>query len=305
MKNRRCSLRKINFGSKRFIKGLKAIWSIVAFFVLFFLFTSIFYSLLKLAFDVSLNYITAYQSEILETFHPFLATLLSVIVSTTIIKYTLYRSTLHINLKMGSLVKSFLFGGGFAILIYTISSLISLSAGWLDIISVKANYDLLVLSFVFFLFISLSEEVMFRGVIQQILMDIPMNKMVSLCITAFLFMALHLGNPGISWLPLLNIFLAGVLLGVSMLYSCNLWFPISFHLFWNWLQGPILGYKVSGMTLFTPLIKTKQLGSSWVTGGSFGFEGTLICTVLLVIAIVILFLVFEKVSKSTTDLHQS
>lgn len=137
---------------------------------------------------------------------------------------------------------------------------------------------------------------MCRGVIQQILMDIPLPKFLALGITSGLFMMLHLANPGIGWLPLFNLFLAGIILGLSLLFSRNLWFPISFHLFWNWIQGPLLGYKVSGMESLTPLIQIRESGPKWITGGDFGFEGSIVCSVLLLFAIVFLYQFLRKKS---------
>ena len=55
------------------------------------------------------------------------------------------------------------------------------------------------------------------------------------------------------------------------------------HWFWNWLQGPVLGYEVSGMDSGETLLTLRLTGSDLLTGGSFGFEGSLLCTVLLVV----------------------
>ena len=77
--------------------------------------------------------------------------------------------------------------------------------------------------------------------------------------------------------------LAGMLLGASYLYTRNLCFPISLHLFWNWIQGPILGYQVSGNNFTTSMLTLRMPEENVLNGGAFGFEGSLICTVLMIV----------------------
>lgn len=74
------------------------------------------------------------------------------------------------------------------------------------------------------------------------------------------------------------------MLGASYIYTRNLWFPIGLHWFWNWLQGPLLGYGVSGIKIEEPVLTLRFFGPDMMSGSSFGFEGTLLCTVLMIIA---------------------
>lgn len=151
------------------------------------------------------------------------------------------------------------------------------------------------LSLLFYVLVAFSEEIGVRGYVLGRLMRAKMNKFIALALSSFLFSALHSFNDHISSLPLLNIFLAGILLGATYIYTKNLWYPISLHLFWNFLQGPILGFPVSGMENgIIPMIKLKIGSSSILTGGSFGFEGSITCTILLIIFISITIAVMEN-----------
>ena len=85
----------------------------------------------------------------------------------------------------------------------------------------------------------------------------------------------------------LNILLAGILIGSTYIYTRNLWFAIALHLFWNWLQGPILGFEVSGGRLGGTLLSLELPEENIINGGTFGFEGSILCTALMIIAIVI------------------
>ena len=87
---------------------------------------------------------------------------------------------------------------------------------------------------------------------------------------------MHIFNPEIAFLPMLNLLLAGMLLGASYLYTRNLCFPISLHLFWNWIQGPILGYQVSGNNFTTSMLTLRMPRRKRTEWRSLGFEGSLI-----------------------------
>ena len=131
--------------------------------------------------------------------------------------------------------------------------------------------------------IAINEELMVRGYILNNLLE-SYNKYVSLAISAFIFTLLHAINPNISVVALLNIFLAGILLGVYYIHEKNLWFPIFLHLSWNYFQGPIYGFEVSGINL-KGVVQQEVIGHDLLTGGDFGFEGSLLLTVLMIGAI--------------------
>jgi len=100
-------------------------------------------------------------------------------------------------------------------------------------------------------------------------------------------------NPGIHPLAFANLFLAGLLLGINYIYSRNLWFSFLFHLSWNFFQGPILGFRVSGLSL-PPLLVAEPKGDLFITGGEFGLEGSILITIVSVITLCVLGLILEK-----------
>ena len=104
-----------------------------------------------------------------------------------------------------------------------------------------------------------------------------------------LFAFLHSGNPEAGLLAIINVFLAGIFLGISYVYTHNLWFAIFFHLSWNFLLGPVLGFPVSGLEL-PPALQVTISGNELMTGGKFGFEASVIQTALFIIAILLIYL---------------
>lgn len=93
--------------------------------------------------------------------------------------------------------------------------------------------------------------------------------------TSGAFALIHMANPGIGALPLVNLALAGVVLGLVVLRTGSLWWATGAHLGWNWGQAA-LGLPVSGLQLVPePLLEPVLVGASWQGGGTFGVEGTL------------------------------
>lgn len=145
-----------------------------------------------------------------------------------------------------------------------------------------------------FLIVSISEEIFFRGYILRNFMA-SMNKYVALFVSALFFALMHAANPNLTLIGNINLFLAGILLGLPYIYTKNLMFPIALHFSWNFFQS-IIGFNVSGMDSYS-LIEFKIKESTILNGGDFGFEGSVLATILQIILIVALYLVFNNRKK--------
>lgn len=140
---------------------------------------------------------------------------------------------------------------------------------WTDIIPDPSS---LLLSLGSLAFLALFEEIVFRGYILSNLLE-GMNQWLALGISTVLFMIFHSGNPGFDFIGSLTLLVVALLLGLHYMYTRNLWFCLFFHLGWNFLEGPLLGSPVSGMS-FDSLLETERNGDINITGGSFGLEGS-------------------------------
>lgn len=145
------------------------------------------------------------------------------------------------------------------------------------------------------LLVAFYEELVFRGYILNNLLQ-SLNQQSSLLISAALFALAHFGNPGIGIIGFLNIFLAGVLLGINYVYTKNLWFAVMLHFSWNFFQGPVLGFHVSGIQL-TSILSQQTSGAAFITGGPFGLEASLITTFLYLLAIGIFYFHYGNKNK--------
>lgn len=140
------------------------------------------------------------------------------------------------------------------------------------------------------------EELVFRGYLLNNLMT-SVNKYLALILVSVLFAIGHVGNPNASMIGLVNIILAGLLLGIYYIHKQNLWFPIGLHLAWNFFQGPVLGAPVSGVEL-PSVLAIEITGSELLTGGSFGFEASLTATLLITAAIILFHLKYREKKPS-------
>lgn len=191
---------------------------------------------------------------------------------------------------MGLIVALVIIGGG---------SLILQLMGYVEISKLAANYKVLGLNFLLFVVVALSEEISMRGYILNNLLSV-MNRYAALAITAVLFALMHGLNANITWLSMLNLFLAGLVLGATYIFTENLWFPISLHLFWNFFQGPVLGYNVSGQVTAS-LFSATPLGNPIINGGDFGFEGSIVCSVLIVLVTAAIIVFYERKKQSAEN----
>jgi uncharacterized protein len=140
--------------------------------------------------------------------------------------------------------------------------------------------------------VSFSEEVVFRGYILNNLMQ-STSVLPALFISALLFAGFHSLNSHMSLIAFINIFIAGVLLGVNYIYTSNLWFAIFFHFTWNFVQGPVLGFEVSGLSL-PSLLEQNLKGSVLLTGGAFGLEASWLTTFATSLMTIALFFLFQR-----------
>lgn len=209
--------------------------------------------------------------------------LLAVLSSVSILLYFERRPFSDLGLSLKGHMEGIWYGALLAVVLYIVGFGLSLSFGLVEVTGFQFNPLTLVWTFCFFLLVALTEEIMMRGYILGRLMYTKLNKFLSLLISSLVFASMHIFNPNIAFLPMLNLVLAGMLLGAAFLYTRNLCFPLSLHLFWNWIQGPLLGYEVSGNNFGTSMLTLHLPEENVLNGGAFGFEGSLICTVLMIV----------------------
>ena len=189
--------------------------------------------------------------------------------------------------------RDFLRGTLTAAALYAVGFGVSVVAGWVAVTGVNLDWSMLLMQLVLMLAVAVAEETMVRGFVLGHLLDLGMNRYLALVLSSLLFSLLHFGNPDFGIMAFVNIFLAGMLLGSAYIYTRNLSYSVALHLFWNWIQGPVLGYDVSGLP--TGGVLSLSLSPDvLLNGGSFGFEASLPCTVLMLLMTALTLRIYRK-----------
>jgi membrane protease YdiL (CAAX protease family) len=186
-----------------------------------------------------------------------------------------------------------------ALAILGIGSLVLVASGYISFISASFSINPLALEIVIMAIVAFVEELLFRGYLLNNLLQ-STNKWVALGISSVLFALFHEANPDVTVFAIVNIILAGILLGLNYIFTKNLWFGICFHFAWNYFQGPVLGYDVSGLKLTSVVQQTISGPKVW-TGGPFGFEGSLLCPFLFIVCIGVFAFFFSRRYQTVTE----
>jgi len=163
--------------------------------------------------------------------------------------------------------------------------------GEIVFLSYSLDFNQILLSIALFIGVSFFEEIIFRGYMLKNLLE-SFNPFVALLISSLFFSLIHASNPNVTSLGLCNIFLAGIFLGVSYVFTKNLWFPIALHFSWNFFQA-MFGFKVSGLDSYS-IIEFMIPYNNMINGGEFGFESSILSIIVLFIGTIIIWNYFKK-----------
>lgn len=134
-----------------------------------------------------------------------------------------------------------------------------------------------------FLLAAAMEEALFRGYPLQTFMR-SWPAWLAFIPASVLFALVHLDNPNVArGFTFFNTLLAGLWLALAYWRTRTLWLPLGIHFGWNWAMGSLLGLPVSGISEISPdpVLRAADTGPTWLTGGHYGIEGGVACTVAL------------------------
>ena len=123
---------------------------------------------------------------------------------------------------------------------------------------------------------------------------------IGTAVSSLLFAILHLQNPYVNWISLLNIALFGLLACLYVLKTDNIWGISAIHAAWNCFQGRFFGLSVSGLsTAYAPMRFENGDVPEFMSGGGFGPEGSLFSS--LVMGVYILYLAWDLYQKKQSQ----
>jgi membrane protease YdiL (CAAX protease family) len=131
-----------------------------------------------------------------------------------------------------------------------------------------------------FLAVGLYEEFFFRGYSQFTLARGIGFWPAALALSA-LFGGMHLGNPGERWQGVLAAAAIGLFFCLTLRRTGSLWFAVGFHAAWDWGETFFYSVPDSGMKSPGHLLSSSLHGADWLSGGSVGPEGSVLCFVVI------------------------
>lgn len=150
----------------------------------------------------------------------------------------------------------------------------------------------------------MNEEVIVRGYL-MVTLDQRVSLWAGAIISGVFFALAHILGAGLNFMPLFNVFLIGVFLAVVVLKRGSIWMAGGFHAAWNFTQGNLFGFSVSGGEKEVSVLAAQIIGDNpLLTGGRFGLEGSIFTTIIAV-ALIILVLCLKPVDRSAGDFEKN
>jgi len=143
-----------------------------------------------------------------------------------------------------------------------------------------------------FIFVGFAEEIYGRGFVMSALRQ-TRSVPVVVIVSSIIFALLHSANSGIGMVPYVNLVLVGILLSYIYIKSGNIWMCIGFHITWNYFQGNVFGFLVSG-TETKGIITTTYEQNNIINGGAFGPEGGFIVTAVILVSFLFVRLYYKN-----------
>ena len=133
-----------------------------------------------------------------------------------------------------------------------------------------------------FLLVGLFEEFLLRGYTQYTLTRAIGFWPAALVLSAA-FGLIHIRNGGEAWPGILAAAWIGLFFCLTLRRTGNLWFAVGFHAAWDWGETFFYSVPDSGTVFPGHLLSSSLHGTPWLSGGSVGPEGSVLCFVVIVL----------------------
>ncbi|MDQ4062308.1 MAG: CPBP family intramembrane metalloprotease [Actinomycetota bacterium] len=200
----------------------------------------------------------------------------------------------------------FCFGLALGAVLMTAVFFVELAVGWItitgafEIVGEGSSFALSILFvLVAFVCVGFYEELLSRGYQLQNMaegLNFPSlgpkgAVLLAWALSSTIFGLLHLRNPGASLASTSNIAIAGLFLGAGYVLTGRLAIPIGLHITWNFFQGNVFGFPVSGIgPIGATFVSIEQGGPLLLTGGTFGPEAGLLGTTAMTVGSLLIWL---------------
>ncbi len=213
------------------------------------------------------------------------------------VKFREKRNISSMGLRREGFIKKYFIGFGIGVLMFSIVTLMLSISGHIAVNQSPASASgILALSGILivlpgWMIQSATEEILSRGWFMNVL-GARYNVAVGLIVSSAFFGLMHFANPNVSILAIINIVLVGLFLGLYVIKTNDLWGVCGLHAAWNWTQGNVFGFEVSGQKVTAgSLMHLELTGAEWFTGGAFGPEAGIVATIVLSLGIIMVYFI--------------
>lgn len=140
------------------------------------------------------------------------------------------------------------------------------------------------------LFLSLAEEMIFRGYPFQRLASAAGESWAAVLLSALFAITLVFARPPLQFVSALaDCMLFGLLLAFAYLRTHALWLGWGLHFVYRFLIGVVLGLPLVGHGDSGSIAQLSAFGPRWITGGSFGPDAALLTIVAMLLGMAVLY----------------
>ncbi len=151
----------------------------------------------------------------------------------------------------------------------------------------------------YFLIVGFFEEFLLRGYMQFTLAR-QLSFWWAAVLLSVVFGAIHLANKGEAWIGALAAGFIGLFLCLTLRRTGSLWFAVGFHTAWDWGESFFYSVPDSGQISPGHLLSSSFHGPRWVTGGTVGPEGSVLCFVVIAVVWVAFGAMYPRAARDPT-----
>ncbi|WP_067142671.1 CPBP family intramembrane glutamic endopeptidase [Oceanivirga salmonicida] len=231
-----------------------------------------------------INYFKIFETDLVSLY----STVIDLVVVIIVVRFFLKHSFSAMGYGKENIVRKYFKGVLFGFMLFFICFSALYLMGYVNIgFSTNFNMVLLILYVFGYMIQGMAEEVALRGFFFSEISNI-FGILPGMLLSSFAFSALHLGNSGMTVLAFINLVLFGIFAALIYYLTENLWFVGGLHSMWNFTQGNIFGFEVSGYVSDTSILSSSiPENNTIITGGIFGIEGSIILTFIYIVLIII------------------
>ncbi len=124
---------------------------------------------------------------------------------------------------------------------------------------------------------SIFDETVMRGMlVSGLSVLLGERRIAAVLVAGILFGLTHAFFTGATPLSVISNSLGGVMYGLAFVLTGRIWLGVGLHFAWNFVQGPILGFILSGHPVTGAVFQIDNIGPAWLTGGDYGPEGGIV-----------------------------